>query len=167
MIFFYAKPSKPSLPYPSPSLSSIKNSPLLYFLLCLFCTSSFFIILIKLISTVHQTTFDHRVSTAAIMGFLHKLWDETVAGPAPESGLGKLRKYNSFSGSRLAAAADDPLPISRSITILRGNSLQIPNLNVYDDSASLPSSPAASSSVPTTPRSRKSFKSLEKQKIIL
>ncbi|KAI5665353.1 hypothetical protein M9H77_15206 [Catharanthus roseus] len=87
------------------------------------------------------------------MGFLHKLWDETVAGPAPESGLGKLRKYNSFSGSRLAAAADDPLPISRSITILRGNSLQIPNLNVYDDSASLPSSPAASSSVPTTPRS--------------
>ncbi|KAI4325376.1 hypothetical protein MLD38_030781 [Melastoma candidum] len=26
------------------------------------------------------------------MGFLHKLWDETLAGPAPESGLGKLRK---------------------------------------------------------------------------
>ncbi|KAH9665392.1 auxin-repressed protein [Citrus sinensis] len=26
------------------------------------------------------------------MGFLHKLWDETLAGPTPDSGLGKLRK---------------------------------------------------------------------------
>lgn len=25
------------------------------------------------------------------MGFLHKLWDEILAGPAPENGLGKLR----------------------------------------------------------------------------
>ncbi|CAF1934811.1 hypothetical protein Bca4012_074296 [Brassica carinata] len=25
------------------------------------------------------------------MGFLHMLWDETVAGPAPENGLRKLR----------------------------------------------------------------------------
>ena len=31
------------------------------------------------------------------MGFLHKLWDETLAGPAPETGLGKLRKYDSLS----------------------------------------------------------------------
>ncbi|KAF8044730.1 hypothetical protein N665_7158s0002 [Sinapis alba] len=28
------------------------------------------------------------------MGFLHKLWDETVAGPAPESGLKKLRNIS-------------------------------------------------------------------------
>uniref|UniRef100_A0A1J3DM85 Uncharacterized protein n=1 Tax=Noccaea caerulescens TaxID=107243 RepID=A0A1J3DM85_NOCCA len=27
------------------------------------------------------------------MGFLHKIWDETVAGPPPENGLGKLRKH--------------------------------------------------------------------------
>ncbi|KAL0719491.1 hypothetical protein Bca4012_068815 [Brassica carinata] len=27
------------------------------------------------------------------MGFLHKLWDETVAGPAPDNGLGKLRNH--------------------------------------------------------------------------
>ncbi|KAF8081409.1 hypothetical protein N665_0887s0001 [Sinapis alba] len=27
------------------------------------------------------------------MGFLHKFWDETVAGPAPESGLKKLRNH--------------------------------------------------------------------------
>nr|VDD52608.1 unnamed protein product [Brassica oleracea] len=29
------------------------------------------------------------------MGLLHKLWDETVAGPAPENGLKKLRNHNS------------------------------------------------------------------------
>ncbi|KAL9267592.1 Dormancy-associated protein homolog 3-like protein [Drosera capensis] len=31
------------------------------------------------------------------MGLLEKLWDDTVAGPQPENGLGKLRKYNTFS----------------------------------------------------------------------
>lgn len=27
------------------------------------------------------------------MGFLDKLWDETLAGPVPENGLGKLRNH--------------------------------------------------------------------------
>ncbi|CAH2053744.1 unnamed protein product [Thlaspi arvense] len=27
------------------------------------------------------------------MGFLHKLWDETVAGPAPENGFGKMNNH--------------------------------------------------------------------------
>ncbi|EXC04306.1 hypothetical protein L484_001569 [Morus notabilis] len=31
------------------------------------------------------------------MGLLDQLWDDTVAGPRPENGLGKLRKYSSFS----------------------------------------------------------------------
>ncbi|KAL8171798.1 hypothetical protein V2J09_023602 [Rumex salicifolius] len=31
------------------------------------------------------------------MGLLEKLWDDTVAGPRPDSGLGKLRKYNTIS----------------------------------------------------------------------
>ncbi|GMG99747.1 hypothetical protein Nepgr_001587 [Nepenthes gracilis] len=31
------------------------------------------------------------------MGLLGKLWDDTVAGPLPENGLGKLRKSNNFS----------------------------------------------------------------------
>ncbi|GMH07738.1 hypothetical protein Nepgr_009578 [Nepenthes gracilis] len=31
------------------------------------------------------------------MGLLEKLWDDTVAGPRPEKGLGKLRKYNTFN----------------------------------------------------------------------
>ena len=32
------------------------------------------------------------------MGLLEQLWDDTVAGPRPESGLGKLRKHSTFSG---------------------------------------------------------------------
>ncbi|GAB2277441.1 hypothetical protein Dimus_012147 [Dionaea muscipula] len=31
------------------------------------------------------------------MGLLEKLWDDTVAGPRPDNGLGKLRKYNTFN----------------------------------------------------------------------
>ncbi|KAK9735474.1 hypothetical protein RND81_04G207800 [Saponaria officinalis] len=31
------------------------------------------------------------------MGLLEQLWDDTVAGPHPDSGLGKLRKFNTFS----------------------------------------------------------------------
>ncbi|MED6120166.1 hypothetical protein PIB30_018373 [Stylosanthes scabra] len=31
------------------------------------------------------------------MGLLDQLWDDTVAGPRPESGLGKLRKHHTFS----------------------------------------------------------------------
>jgi len=34
------------------------------------------------------------------MGLLDKLWDDTLAGPRPESGLGKLRKTGStYSGT--------------------------------------------------------------------
>ena len=31
------------------------------------------------------------------MGLLDKLWDDTLAGPRPETGLGRLRKQSSFS----------------------------------------------------------------------
>ncbi|CAL9207546.1 unnamed protein product [Musa hybrid cultivar] len=46
------------------------------------------------------------------MGLLDKLWDDTLAGPRPESGLGRLRKYSSFafrpsSSSPLTAADKD------------------------------------------------------------
>ncbi|KAI3414552.1 uncharacterized protein J3R85_016190 [Psidium guajava] len=60
------------------------------------------------------------------MGFLHKLWDETLAGPAPDSGLGELRRHGSFSAARSSAAhhpAPPPIPdslaVTRSITIVR------------------------------------------------
>ncbi|BAF23869.1 Os08g0453200 [Oryza sativa Japonica Group] len=32
------------------------------------------------------------------MGLLDQLWDETVAGPRPDSGLGKLRNYYAQGG---------------------------------------------------------------------
>lgn len=31
------------------------------------------------------------------MGLLDHLWDDTVAGPLPENGLGKLQKHHTFS----------------------------------------------------------------------
>lgn len=76
------------------------------------------------------------------MGFLEKLWDETLAGPTPETGLGKLRKYNSFSaassGVRLPPVKDHDVPVvTRSIMIIR-------------NTVSEPVSP--SSSAATTPR---------------
>ncbi|KAG9141021.1 hypothetical protein Leryth_012601 [Lithospermum erythrorhizon] len=84
------------------------------------------------------------------MGFLERIWDETIAGPTPDSGLGKLRKYNSFSASSSKASSmNDQMPISRCI-VLKNN---------YD-SGSLPSSPLGSSTPsspfsPTTPRENK------------
>lgn len=56
------------------------------------------------------------------MGFLHKLWDETLAGPAPDSGLSKLRK-NALSDRSSARHVLDNIPVSRSITILRSDSV--------------------------------------------
>uniref|UniRef100_A0A7C9CQW2 Uncharacterized protein n=1 Tax=Opuntia streptacantha TaxID=393608 RepID=A0A7C9CQW2_OPUST len=73
------------------------------------------------------------------MGLLEKLWDDTVAGPRPDSGLGRLRKYNTFSfrsnsggresngneksyGEEATATAptvDIPVRVSRSITIVK------------------------------------------------
>ncbi|KAI3766353.1 hypothetical protein L2E82_16408 [Cichorium intybus] len=80
------------------------------------------------------------------MGFLHNLWDETLAGPTPDSGVGKLRKYKSLrlrSGGNIGPShADDNSPISRSIKLLRSNSL-----SSSDDSGSSPSSPSS----PVTP----------------
>lgn len=91
------------------------------------------------------------------MGFLHKLWDETLAGPAPDTGLGRLRKYNSFSAVRSpnhflsryhhhrhADDHDQTIPVTRTITILRPN-----NLSVVEPGSG-PSSPATSSG-PSSP----------------
>ncbi|GAY60356.1 hypothetical protein CUMW_201380 [Citrus unshiu] len=92
------------------------------------------------------------------MGFLHKLWDETLAGPTPDSGLGKLRKYDSFSSSSSSSASrprpvvadHDHVVISRSITILRTNANS--NFrNLSGDPGSAPDSPSGSCSSPRTP----------------
>ncbi|KAF0899755.1 hypothetical protein E2562_024079 [Oryza meyeriana var. granulata] len=98
------------------------------------------------------------------MGLLDQLWDETVAGPRPDSGLGKLRKYSSFSPSSSAAAAtapsaaavDGPAAVTRSITIVRPPSLSVPSPRGSEYSSSVPSSPASAPDSPfasaTTPK---------------
>ena len=89
------------------------------------------------------------------MGFLHKLWDETLAGPMPETGLGKLRKYDSFTATRSPSApvvdANNKVMITRSITILKSNS-GYRNLSVEPGS---PQDSPYGSSTPGTPLSRK------------
>ncbi|AET01849.1 dormancy-associated protein homolog 4 isoform X1 [Medicago truncatula] len=81
------------------------------------------------------------------MGFLEKLWDETLAGPTPETGLGKLRKYNSFSaassGVRLPPVKDHDVPVvTRSIMIIR---------NTVSEPVSPSSSAATTPRTPNTP----------------
>ncbi|KAJ0983769.1 hypothetical protein J5N97_002125 [Dioscorea zingiberensis] len=68
------------------------------------------------------------------MGLLDNLWDETLAGPRPES----------FLSSSSAAAAPKPLSVTRSITIVRsGHRFHSPD--------SAPSSPASAPDSPLTP----------------
>ncbi|GJS75208.1 dormancy-associated protein homolog 4 isoform X1 [Tanacetum coccineum] len=80
------------------------------------------------------------------MGFLDHLWDETLAGPTPDSGnIGKRRAFKSLrlpSATNGPSNVDENLPISRSITVLRSNSL-----TSSPATPSTPSSPLA----PTTP----------------
>ena len=89
------------------------------------------------------------------MGFLHKLWDETLAGPMPDSGLGKLRKYDSFSAQSsppvdaATANSNEEMNITRIITIVRKNSSKYLR-NISVDSSSAPESPSTPST-PTTP----------------
>ncbi|XP_004303723.1 PREDICTED: auxin-repressed 12.5 kDa protein isoform X1 [Fragaria vesca subsp. vesca] len=98
------------------------------------------------------------------MGFLHKLWDETLAGPAPESGLGKLRKFDTFSNPPSApmVAADEAPVVTRSITILRTHSSNLGNFPV--DSGS----PSESPTTPGTPVSpgtaTRNFRKLTRRK---
>ncbi|KAK4375357.1 hypothetical protein RND71_006034 [Anisodus tanguticus] len=116
------------------------------------------------------------------MGFLHKLWDETLAGPAPDPS--KLHKYNSLAGRASSAPPsptkvgrhnhggggdiDNLIPVSRSITILRSNSTSAARCgNATPDSGSVPSSPASSSacSSPFAPSSpRRNYKKKPKGK---
>ncbi|CAO2202079.1 unnamed protein product, partial [Urochloa humidicola] len=96
------------------------------------------------------------------MGLLDQLWDETVAGPQPESGLGRLRRYSSFSPSLLSpatpAAAEATAPAMRRSSTMAGP----PSLSVDQSprgesySSSVPSSPASAPDSPfaadTTPK---------------
>ncbi|EOA35666.1 hypothetical protein CARUB_v10020890mg [Capsella rubella] len=88
------------------------------------------------------------ISTFLLMGLLDHLWDDTVAGPRPENGLGKLRKHHTFSfrpssdqseaGSARSYGEDSPeetVKVTRSIMIIKPPGYQ---------SGSAPASPAGS-----------------------
>ncbi|KAJ1268709.1 hypothetical protein BS78_07G156000 [Paspalum vaginatum] len=83
------------------------------------------------------------------MSLLDQLWDETVAGPRPDSGLGRLRKYSSFSPSSSPAPAP---AVTRSITIARPPALSVDpsprGESSYGSPASVPDSPFAAGTTP-------------------
>ncbi|XP_077243349.1 dormancy-associated protein homolog 3-like [Tasmannia lanceolata] len=86
------------------------------------------------------------------MGLLDKLWDDTVAGPQPENGLSKLRKYSSFSPRSNSGKetdggigrsygedlSDEGIKVTRSIMIIKAAG------NPSPESGSPPPSPAGS-----------------------
>ncbi|KAG1338721.1 dormancy-associated protein [Cocos nucifera] len=85
------------------------------------------------------------------MGLLDKLWDDTVAGPRPETGLGKLRKHSSFAfrpssgkgeamdrGSAKSGGTEEEPKVTRTIMIKRPNGCPSPG------NGTPPSSPAGS-----------------------
>ncbi|KAI4372284.1 hypothetical protein MLD38_010531 [Melastoma candidum] len=86
------------------------------------------------------------------MNLLNQLWDDTVAGPTPDNGLGRLRKFRTFSpgsnsgkepdsGSLKSFAGDSPaedaVKVTRSIMIVKPPGYQY-------QSGSPPVSPAGS-----------------------
>ncbi|KAL5677559.1 hypothetical protein ACJX0J_013690, partial [Zea mays] len=106
-------------------------------------------------------TYVGRARTGAYMGLLNQLWDDTVAGPRPDSGLGKLRKYASFSPSSsssaavaaAAAAGSAPPPgaVTRSLTMLRRPAALSVVTSPRSESSSAPSSPSPASGAPDSP----------------
>ncbi|WOH14338.1 hypothetical protein DCAR_0933857 [Daucus carota subsp. sativus] len=84
------------------------------------------------------------------MSLLDQLWDDTVAGPRPETGLGKLRKQSTF-GSRSNTsgkgsgrsggenASVEAVKVTRSIMIVKP-----PSTSQGDQTGTPPASPAGS-----------------------
>ncbi|CAJ2631681.1 unnamed protein product [Trifolium pratense] len=82
------------------------------------------------------------------MGLLDQLWDDTVAGPRPENGLGKLQMESGSVRSYGEESSEQVTRVTRSIMIVKPPGFQ---------SGSPPASPAGS----TTPVSPFSGKELE------
>lgn len=90
-----------------------------------------------------------RIRYSSNMGLLDLLWDDTVAGPQPDNGLSKLRKYRTLSCSARSLDFSDDIHVTRSITILKTSHFR----NVSGDTGSLSSSPAGSTA-PDSPVTR-------------
>ncbi|KAF9621249.1 hypothetical protein IFM89_018334 [Coptis chinensis] len=89
------------------------------------------------------------------MSLLDHLWDDTVAGPQPEHGLGKLRKFHTFSSSQNSTKElevgngksygddlkEEAMKVTRRIMIIKP----------AQGNGSPPISPAGSSTPPVSP----------------
>jgi hypothetical protein len=115
------------------------------------------------------------------MGFLDQVWDDTMAGPAPDKGAGKLRKLNVppllyrqgssplASPSAEGSPTPDPLTSRRSLDETRGmrgvtQSIAIARSysgrNSLDHASSLPSSFSGSDSAGSSPRNDSVWRSV-------
>ncbi|KAL8166365.1 hypothetical protein V2J09_007864 [Rumex salicifolius] len=85
------------------------------------------------------------------MGLLEKLWDDTVAGPRPDFGLGKLRKYygtkDSESGSSRSTgeeSTEETMKVTRRIMIVKPPGYHGGSPLVSPSGSTTPFSPAGS-----------------------
>nr|XP_009782455.1 PREDICTED: uncharacterized protein LOC104231201 isoform X2 [Nicotiana sylvestris]XP_016443202.1 PREDICTED: uncharacterized protein LOC107768592 isoform X2 [Nicotiana tabacum] len=89
------------------------------------------------------------------MSILDKLWDDTVAGPRPDSGLGKLRKSSTFnlgsSSGKETEGSQEVARVTKRIMIVK------PPGYVSKDSP--PVSPASAGSTPPVREERRHFDS--------
>ncbi|KAF2594581.1 hypothetical protein F2Q70_00042948 [Brassica cretica] len=85
------------------------------------------------------------------------LWDDTVAGPTPENGLGKLRKHVSLATVQPPPLSTDQ--VTRSIVVTKGNNNVRGLRKIEDGPSRAPDSPTGPSSTPGTPLTRIYFSS--------
>ncbi|XP_028752117.1 dormancy-associated protein homolog 4-like [Neltuma alba] len=89
------------------------------------------------------------------MGFLHKLWDETLAGPTPDTGLSKLRKFDSSYPPvtpivTITRPSSDPRRFSSDSALLTSRSLTGGDLEIFTRGKSSVQSPVrAGTTTPT------------------
>ncbi|XP_050224768.1 dormancy-associated protein homolog 3 isoform X1 [Mercurialis annua] len=98
------------------------------------------------------------------MSLLDQLWDDTVAGPRPDSGLGKLRKQSTFNmrstsgkesdGRNVRSLGDDSAEEVTKVT----RSIMIVKPPGYQNGSTPPVSPAGSTT-PVSPFSGKEAES--------
>ncbi|KAK4778705.1 hypothetical protein SAY86_006233 [Trapa natans] len=113
------------------------------------------------------------------MGLLDQLWDDTVAGPRPENGLGKLRKHNTFSfrsassGKESEGAAatrsfcedssEETVRVTRSIMIVKPPGYSSTTPPISPAGSTTPVSPFSGSREPFRFRRRSSSDAYEKE----
>ncbi|PKI51494.1 dormancy-associated protein homolog 3 isoform X3 [Punica granatum] len=112
------------------------------------------------------------------MGLLDHLWDDTVAGPRPDNGLGKLRKHSTFSfrsansgkesdGTGTVRSYDDSSEeatrVTRSIMIVKPPGYSSTSPPVSPAGSTPPVSPFSGSREPFRFRRRSSSDAYEKE----